>query len=237
VNPDTALFLAINGLARATGWLQPVVTAYASYGVLLFAALLLGGWWLARRRASAPAMAAALWAPAGMLLALGINQPVAALVGEPRPYTLYPGILVLAQRGTDPSFPSDHAVMAGSVTAALFLVSRRLGVGAALAAVLMAAARVYVGAHFPQDVVAGLLLGASVALGGFRLASGALIRLVMALEAGPVRPLLTGLRPGARSSRARPIKSGSNSVAARSNGRTSSWGESSPGIGTRGTEF
>jgi undecaprenyl-diphosphatase len=191
MNPDTALFLTINELARATGWLQPVVLAYASYGVVLFAALLLGGWWLARWRASVPAMAAALWAPAGMLLALGINQPVAALVGEPRPATLYPHILVLAQHSTDPSFPSDHAVMAGSVTAGLFLVSRRLGAGSALAAVLMAVARVYVGAHFPQDVLAGLLLGAVVALAGFRLASGVLTKLVTALEAGPLRPLLT----------------------------------------------
>lgn len=191
MNPDTALFLTINEVARATEWLQPVVVAYASYGVLLFAALLLGGWWLARRRASVPAMAAALWAPAGMLLALGVNQPVAALVGEPRPDTLYPHILVLAQHGADPSFPSDHAVMAGSVTAGLFLVSRRLGYAAALAAVLMALARVYVGAHFPQDVLAGLLLGATVTLGGFRLASGVLIRLVVALESGPARPLLT----------------------------------------------
>lgn len=201
MNPDTALFLTINDLARATGWLQPAVVAYAKYGVLLFAALLLGGWWLARRRASVPAMAAALWAPAGMLLALGINQPVAALVGEPRPDVLYPHILVLAQHGADPSFPSDHAVMAGSVTAGLFLVSRRLGAAAALAAVLMAVARVYVGAHFPQDVLAGLLLGAAVALGGFRLASGVLTRLVVALQAGPVRPLLTNA-PHSRSAAA-----------------------------------
>jgi hypothetical protein len=40
-------------------------------------------------------------------------------------------------------------------------------------------------------VLAGLLLGAAVALVGFRVASGVLTKLVTALEAGPLRPLLT----------------------------------------------
>jgi undecaprenyl-diphosphatase len=44
------------------------------------------------------------------------------------------------------------------------LVSRWLGLLASAGALVMAFARVYVGAHFPSDVVAGLVLGASVAL-------------------------------------------------------------------------
>ena len=100
-------------------------------------------------------MAAALWAPLGTLIAVGINQPIADLVGEERPYAILPDILVLAQHTTDPAFASDHAVMAGAVTAGMFLVSRRLGLVAAAAAVLMAFARVYIAAHYPIDVLAG----------------------------------------------------------------------------------
>ncbi|MDT7640817.1 MAG: hypothetical protein QOC83_5105, partial [Pseudonocardiales bacterium] len=75
MNPDTALFLTINELARATGWLQPVVLAYASYGVVLFAALLLAGWWISRPRSSTE-LAASLWAGAAGLLAVAANQPL-----------------------------------------------------------------------------------------------------------------------------------------------------------------
>ena len=67
---NTALFLLVNQFARDTGWLHGVAVAYASYGVALFAVLLLAGWWFARSRADPAVMGAALWAPAGVLVAL-----------------------------------------------------------------------------------------------------------------------------------------------------------------------
>ncbi|TVT26308.1 UDP-diphosphatase, partial [Amycolatopsis rhizosphaerae] len=87
MNLDTHLFLTVNDFAKATAWLHGAVFGYATYGIALFAALLLAGWWSARRRADPARMAAALWAPLGMLLALGLNQPLSAAVGEPRPYS------------------------------------------------------------------------------------------------------------------------------------------------------
>jgi undecaprenyl-diphosphatase len=198
VNLDTQLFQTINDVAKTTPWLHGIVLAYANYGIVVFAALMLAGWWSARRQANPTRMAAALWAPLGMLLALGVNQPISAMVGEPRPYTALQNILVLAHRSHDPSFPSDHAVMAGAVAAGLFLVSWRLGWLAALAAVVMAFARVYIAAHYPQDVVAGLLVGAAVSLLGFWLVRRILVWLVELAERTPLRPVLTtGPRPAA----------------------------------------
>ena len=68
---------------------------------------------------------------------------------------------------TDGGFPSIHAVIAAAVAAGLWLVDRRLGITAAVAAALMAFARVYVGAHYPRDVLAGLALGVVVSLAGY----------------------------------------------------------------------
>src|SRR2546428_463519 len=66
---------------------------------------------------------------------------------------------VLVARTTDFSFPGDHATAVGAVAVGLLLTRRRLGIVMAAFAVLMAFARVYVGAHYPGDVVAGLALG------------------------------------------------------------------------------
>lgn len=189
---DEHWFRAVNDFARHTPWLHGPARLYAEYGVVLFAALLLWSWWRARGADDARRMAAALWAPVGMLIAVGLNQLIGAQVAEPRPYAVLPHVEVLVSRSTDFSFPSDHAVMAGAVAAGVLLADRRLGLVAAVLAVLMAADRVYVGAHFPLDVAAGLLVGAGVCAGSYLLARPLLLWLVRALARTPVRVLLTG---------------------------------------------
>ncbi len=165
---DDRVLLAVNAWALQTPALHGPVLAYAGYGVVLFGALLVAALVLSRHGASRD-LAASGWAAVAMLLAVAVNQPVGRLFGETRPYAAHPGILRLADVTTDFSFPSDHAVMAGAVTAGLFLAHRRLGAVAAVAALLMAFSRVYIAAHYPWDVLAGLVLGASVALLGWLL--------------------------------------------------------------------
>ena len=196
MNVDLPWFRAINTFARSTPWLQGPMLAYATYGVVMIAVLLLAGWWVARRRDSARTMAAALWAPLATLLAVGINQPIVAAVHEARPYNTVQGILVLAHRSVDPSFPSDHAVMAGAAVTGLLLVTRGALAWVAVAAgLLMAFSRVYIAAHYPHDVLAGLALGAVVALVGYLLLRRPLTTVVQALERTRLRPLLTGAAP------------------------------------------
>jgi membrane-associated phospholipid phosphatase len=190
IDGDRNWFLDVNEWAQDTGWLHGPLNFYAKYGVVLFAALLLIGYLLARRRRGPVMIAAALWAPLATLVAVAVNQPMASAVDEPRPFTVFPHALVLAHRSTDPSFASDHATLAGAVTIGLLLVSWRLGAVAAVAALLMAFARVYVGAHFPIDVIAGLVLGAGIAGLGWLIARPVLVRLVMGLARTPLRPLV-----------------------------------------------
>jgi membrane-associated phospholipid phosphatase len=76
--------------------------------------------------------------------------------------------------------------MAGAGTMGLFLVSRRLGAVAAAAAVLMAATRVYVGAHYPHDVIVRLVLGGLVAGVGWLLLHRPLIWLVTMVDPFPL---------------------------------------------------
>ncbi len=187
---DRTLFRDVNSFARSTDWLHPTMLDYASYGVVLFAGLLVVGWWVARSTGDLVRVAAALWAPVGALLALGVNQFLVHAFHEPRPYDVLSNVLVLARRSADYSFPSDHAVMAGSVAAGLFLANRRLGIVTVVLALLMAFARVYVGAHWPGDVMVGLVVGAAISLAGFLVVRRPAVALVTALARTPVRPLL-----------------------------------------------
>src|SRR4051794_15121571 len=181
---DDRLLADVNDIARHTGWLHGVVLGYATYGVVLFAALLVAGL-LLTRRGSDRSLAAASWACLATLIAVGLNQPLVSAFGEARPYTGHPHLLVLASRSSDLSFPSDHAVMAGAVAGGLWLVSRRLGLIAAVAAVVMAFSRVYIAAHYPWDVVAGLALGVLVALAGWALLRAPLTTLTGSLRRRP----------------------------------------------------
>lgn len=187
---DTRIFYYINDFARDTPWLHAVVAGYANAGVALFAALLLAGWWIARRTNNPAAMTAAVWAPIGVLVSMAINQPIANTINATRPCIALPHIVVL-HCNTDGGFPSDHAVMAGAVTAGLWLVNRRLGAITAVAAIVMAFARVYVAAHYPQDVLAGLILGALISLAGYALTRPALGRLLDLAAGTPLRRLIT----------------------------------------------
>ena len=181
-DPDPRWFLRINEFARDTPWLHPVVIGYAEYAIVVFAALLLAGWWIARRSGDLNLLAAAVWAPLGALAAVAINQPIVSAFQGPRPYAVLPDILVLAQRGSDPSFPSDYAMLAGAVIAGLSLVSGRLGAVALLAAAVMAFAGVYIGADYPLDVLAGLAVGNAVSVIGFWATRPILVRLLRRAE-------------------------------------------------------
>ncbi len=171
---DWSLFHRINTFAARTGWAHGFMRAYAKYGVVIFAVLLVVAGVMSLRKGPR-ALARTVWAGVAALVVLALNQPIAHAVDRARPYVAHPSVQVLISKGTDPSFMSDHSVVAGAVAAGLCFVSRRLGVLAVVAAVVMAFARVYVGAHYPGDVLAGLAFGAIVAGAGVALADRVLV--------------------------------------------------------------
>ena len=84
------------------------------------------------------------------------------LILRPRPYLVVQGLVCLVPPESSTSFPSGHA--ASSFVCA-YLLTRCFGKKGALAyipATLIAVSRVYVGVHYPSDVLAGMVLGTLV---------------------------------------------------------------------------
>ncbi|MFD7924046.1 phosphatase PAP2 family protein [Streptomyces sp. NPDC059740] len=166
-NPDLGLLEWLNQLARdAPGRLDAVVRAAGDYGVLVLLFLVLGAvWWVVRRRDEAPAAVASLvWALAGAGVAVLANIPIREFVARPRPYRSHPGLTVLADGDHAFSFVSDHATAAMAIGVGLFMVRRSWGLVGVGLAVVQGLCQVYLGAHYPTDVIGGYALGAATVL-------------------------------------------------------------------------
>lgn len=155
----------------AAHWAHLVAAGCAVAGPPLFVLLLAVGWWTARHR-NAGAMAAAIWAPAGVIAALLVDQPL-----ERSPEVQLSSLHGLVVRAAELPAPSDHAALAAATAAGLFFVRRGLGALAIAAAAAMAGSFIAAGAA-AQDVAGGAVVGATVTLVGFVLFEGPLARMV-----------------------------------------------------------
>jgi undecaprenyl-diphosphatase len=156
---DWALVQALNHAAQP----QPLrllvllaATALAAGPPLLLAVVAVQG---LRRRDPASLAVAALTAVGGVV-ALGLNQLAGHLYFRPRPYWALPAVQAIGGRAGDSSFFSDHTTIAAAATVGCLLLSRRWGLAAAGATVLVALGRVAIGAHYPSDVAVAVLVGA-----------------------------------------------------------------------------
>jgi undecaprenyl-diphosphatase len=124
-------------------------------------------------------------------VALLANQAISLLWDRPRPFVAHPGsVHMLISHGADGGFPSDHVAAAFAIALALVVVHRRLGIVLLVGAALLAYSRVYVGVHYPGDVVAGSAIGVLAAIVSRRwLIPGLMVLARSAQRRLPKRPI------------------------------------------------
>ncbi|MFF4214371.1 phosphatase PAP2 family protein [Streptomyces sp. NPDC001796] len=200
-NPDVDLLYDINGLAKeAPHWFDRVMGFVGEWGLLLAMVLLvLWCWTSVRRRGgedAASSVAAIVWAPLAAGIAVLVNVPIRGFVERPRPFVDHQGLDVLVTGKTDYSFVSDHATLTMAMAVALFVANRRFGLLGLGLALLEGFCRVYMGVHYPTDVIGGFALGTAVALLLSPLATAVLTPVMKAVERSPRAGRLIRARGG-----------------------------------------
>jgi undecaprenyl-diphosphatase len=149
------------------GWLDGVFVwlgYLGSWGWIFLVIAAAAALWLRRPQVFVLTLAALA---AGTLIEKGLKEAV----GRERPH-LPPGEpKPLIARPSDPSFPSGHATLAFACAVTIALLVPRLAAPVLVLAAAIAYSRVYVGVHFPLDVIAGAALGTAAAIALRRLAA------------------------------------------------------------------
>lgn len=152
---DRWVFEVINLRLPYSAWSDRVMHLSGQFGTLWMGLLIAAGAFVLGPRP------AALVGAVAMLLLWGAVRAIKALTKRARPYASVTGARLVGIEPTGLAFPSGHA--AQSFFTAYFL-SQILGLAAVtwllfLAAAFISFTRIYVGAHFPRDIIAGALIG------------------------------------------------------------------------------
>jgi len=154
---NDTLFLLINAPQHPAAWTLFLARLLARYVIWAYP-LILALCWL---RGGEQIRRAALEAALAGILGLLISGLIGLAWQHPRPFVMGLGHVFL-HHAADSSFPSDHLTFIWAVSFALMFhaASRRLGLVLAIVGLPVAWSRIYLGVHFPLDMV-----GAAVVAG------------------------------------------------------------------------
>ena len=165
---------AVDLVASADRWLVEVVAGMRA-APLTAVMTLLSAWWVkglvfagvgtaADLRARPRRLPATpLLAGAALLAASLASSALKDVFGRLRPPLAHDSLTALVSLPADSSFPSGHATGAFAAAGVVAALHPRLRAPVLALACLVAFSRVYLGVHYPTDVVAGAALGLAIA--------------------------------------------------------------------------
>jgi len=193
---DWRIYRAIYDVSLHHHWLGSLFHGIEQASIPFMVVATVALWLLARPGASRKWKLAAAGGLLASGVALAINRVIAALWFRERPFLAH-RIAHPWVNSHDASFPSDHASASFAIAFAILFVDPLAGALFLAIALVIAVGRLLIGAHYPGDVGAGLLVGAFSAAVVMRLARRVVryaVGLVERVTDPILRPLWRGLR-------------------------------------------
>jgi undecaprenyl-diphosphatase len=167
---DAELYRDLNEVPSGAASILTPLSRLCLVGGLTLVVVLAVVYVLVRTRSLLPV---AIGAGAAVVAMLAANL-AKAVADRPRPYEVVAGAILRQQPAHGTSFPSSHTAAAFATAIALLpFLSRPVGVVAIGYAALVGWSRVYVGVHYPLDVLGGAGIG--LAVGGVALVASSLL--------------------------------------------------------------
>jgi undecaprenyl-diphosphatase len=159
---DTIIFEKINGLAHlwpALDWLGVFAASYFQYFSVAF--LLIFFFWPKNKRVINRLMVASALASA-LVSRFIFASAIHNFLHRSRPFLVLESaskLIEIKTNGNFAAFPSGHAAFFFALAMAVYFYNRRLGLVFFAGAILIGLARIFVGVHWPSDVLGGAILG------------------------------------------------------------------------------
>ena len=152
---DFYIFQQINNLAGKYFRLDYSAIFFAEYsGYVLIACIFL--FFLKNPKKYFPMAIAGLFA--AILARFGIVEMIRFFWAKPRPF-IENNVTLLLNRADTASFPSGHAAFYFALSLVVYSYNKKAGILFFFAGFLMGLSRIFVGVHWPSDILAGAIVG------------------------------------------------------------------------------